>query len=218
MYPFRQAGISLISLMIGLLISMIAVLGMMSLYNTLVKSTVQSTRDARIAGERSAAILVASRQLLGAGYGIDATRNDELLLLTETTLTLDGDRGSLTGGSVVVGDGEGNALIWRARPDGLNTWCSGLYAPPSSEQVGLYLLQPQRCGTVTEPETWEVRPLFIDNNDAADERSRLPITISIKSGDCRVYGIAGEGSLDVSLDTRDRTGNEVTSTTCLINF
>lgn len=218
MYPFRQAGISLISLMIGLLISMIAVLGMMSLYSTVVKSTVQSTRDARIAGERSAAILVASKQLLGAGYGIDATRSDDLLLLTEATLALDGDRGSLSGGSVVAGNGDGNALIWRARPDGLNSWCSGLYASPANEQVGLYLLQPQRCGAVTEPETWEVRPLLMDNNDAADERSRLPVTISIKSEECTVFGIAGEGALYASLSTTDRTGNEVISTTCLINF
>lgn len=215
MHSFRQRGVTLISLMIGLLISMIALLGMMSLYSTVVQSTTQSTRDARIAGERSAALLLASRQLLGAGFGIEAfTRARDLLL--SAGASLDEDSGSLSGGTSVT-IGEGNTLVWRwvAQPSGVS-WCSGLHAPSSSEQGGLYMLQPQACNNVTDPESWEVRPLLIDHSDGAGES--IPITITIDEGECSVFGIAEGGQVSVSLRTEDHSSNEITSTTCLINF
>ena len=219
MHSFRQQGVTLISLMVGLLISMVALLGMMSLYSTVVQSTTQSTRDARIAGERSAALLLASRQLLGAGFGIvDTTYGKDLLLKVGGSLDTD-DR--LSGGTSVAIGNEGNTLIWRwiSQPGevGEKRWCGGLHVQPSSsEQAGLYMLQPQTCNTVTDPESWEVRPLLIDNSDAAGES--IPITITIEDGDCSVLGIAGGGQVSVSLRTEDHSSNEIISTTCLINF
>lgn len=217
---YRQTGVSPISLMIGLLISMVALLGMMSLYGTVVKSTVESTRDARIAGERSSGLLVATMQLQGAGYGIDAaTRSNDLLLLSGATLALDGASGSLSGGASVTGGGEGNTLIWRTRPDLLTAWCSGLHAPHSDEQGGLYLLQPQLCSALTETEWQVVRPLLIDNSDAVD--ARLPVSMALVdhgTSGCQVLGIAGAGQISVRLSTTDRNGNAVISSTCLLNF
>lgn len=213
---YRQSGVSLISLLIGLLISMVALLGMLSLYGTVVKSTVESTRDARIAGERSSALLVAGMQLQGAGYGIDgAALGDDLLLLAGTSLDRDG--GSLSGGTNVIGNG--NTLIWRTRPDGATTWCSGLHAPSSAGQGGLYLLQPQSCSAITSVSTWEIRPLLIDDSDAVDHS--LPIILSLTehaAPGCSALGIAGSGRISAGLHTTDRNGNRIDSTTCLLNF
>lgn len=216
---YRQTGVSLISLMIGLLISMVALLGMLSLYGTVVKSTVQSTRDARVAGDRSSALLMAGVQLQGAGYGIDsATRGADLVLLAGAALAENGASG-LSGGTSVTGSGDGNTLIWRTRPDGVNTWCSGLHAPSSAEQAGLYLLQSQPCSSLTSPDEWKVHPLLIDNSDAVD--SGLPVRISLTehgASGCSALGIAGAGGISASLHMVDRNGNQITSTTCLLNF
>ena len=77
----RQRGISLISLMIGLLVSLLAVMGMMALYRTVMHTTTESGAYAQLAGDRSAALLVAHTYLQGAGFGVeDATLGDHLLL------------------------------------------------------------------------------------------------------------------------------------------
>lgn len=212
----QQIGISLVSMMIGLLISMVALLGMMSLYGTVVRSTVESTHDARIAGERSSALLVASMQMQGAGYGIDApSAADDLLLLAGAAL--DEGSGSLSGGVSVTNDA--NTLIWRFHPDDQSIQCAGLYAKSTSEQSSLYLLLPQPCNTLTEPDKWEIRPLLIDNDDVA--QTYQPITFSLAEHHeptCSALGIAGAGKFSVTLHTADRNNNEIVSTTCLLNF
>ncbi|HIZ52065.1 MAG TPA: hypothetical protein IAA18_13410, partial [Candidatus Pseudomonas excrementavium] len=50
-------GATLVSLMVGLVVSMIAVLGMLALYRTAVQVTGESTRYARVTGDRSTAII-----------------------------------------------------------------------------------------------------------------------------------------------------------------
>ena len=220
---YRQTGVSLISLMIGLLISMVALLGMMSLYGTVVKSTVESTRDARIAGERSSALLVATRELQGAGYGIDgATGSNDLLLRSGVTLALDEascealheDNCSLSGG---------NTLFWQQMiptADEPTVECSGLHAPHSADQGGLYLLQPQPqpCSALTESE-WQVRPLLIDNDDVDVSRLFSITLVEHDTSSCQALGIAGAGQISVRLSTTDRNGNSIiSSSTCLLNF
>lgn len=219
MPPYRQSGISLISLMIGLLISMVALLGMLSLYSTIVKSTVQSSRDARVSAERSSTLLVAHRYLQGAGYGIDnASRGTDMLLFAGTTL----DDNSLSGGNIITNANPGNTLLWRTQTDGSNMRCSGLHAPSSNDQGGLYLLRPQSCSPLAWPDDWEVRPLLVDSTDAAGDAS--PFTITLKDiPDCKVLGVINAGGLAVTLGTSIATSDnndpiEINSTTCLLNF
>lgn len=217
MYLNRQAGVSLVSLLIGVFISVVALLGMLTLYGSTVKSTIGSTRDARTAGERSLALLVASVQLQGAGYGIDEIkRSSDLLLLAGVTL----DRGgkNLSGGTVVSGEGDGNTLIWIAEIDG-STLCSGLHAPSETKIGGLYLLRPRLCTTPNIAGTWDVQPLIVDNSDAVD--SRLHMTLSLiehESSGCSVMGITGLGKVSIRLSMKDRNTNQLDTTTCLVNF
>ncbi len=70
----RQRGVTLISLMVGLIISMVAVLGMLALYKTAVQVTSESARYARVTGDRAAAILQADAVLQNMGFGLESAR------------------------------------------------------------------------------------------------------------------------------------------------
>lgn len=112
-----------------------------------------------------------------------------------------------------------NTVIWRFLLKNKSLQCAGLSAKLTSEYSSLYLLLPQPCTTLTEPDEWEVRPLLIDNDDVA--KTYQPITFYLAKHDestCSALGIAGAGKFSVSLHTADRNNNEIVSTTCLLNF
>lgn len=209
---------SLISLLVGLLISMIALMGMLSLYGTLAESSAESARDARIGGERSTALFVATARLQNAGYGIEAAkRGADLLLLNGVSLNK--EDGSLSGGTPVTGNNTGNTLLWRFQPSGAAMQCSGLHAPSNNDQGGLYLLLPRTCSALYVTDNWSFQPLLIDNTDAVDNRQLVKLSITEHSPPgCGVLGITGTGKFSVNLGTTDRNGNIVASTTCLVNF
>lgn len=70
-----QAGMSLISLMIGILISMIGILAGFLLYQNMVKVTLQTRADATQDGQLASAMLSLQLQLQSAGFGIDKAAN-----------------------------------------------------------------------------------------------------------------------------------------------
>jgi len=221
----QEQGFSLISLLIGVVISMIAILGMMSIFSTTVHSTAQAARDARITGERSTGLLVASSRLQEAGYGIaDVSRNSHLLLLANAQITeppnvAKGTQATLTG-SKVSGAGQGNALVWQWR-DGAQDRCSGLYAPVGADEGGLYELVVKDCSSVDAAltTTWETRRLIYDKKDIQDP---LEVSISLteftSAPGCHGFGIAGQGGVRVTLSAKEPSGTDLNSSTCLLNF
>lgn len=66
----KQHGVSLIGLMIGLLISMIAILGSLSLYKNLTQVSVDATLDSKLNGSVAGALLRARLELQEAGFGL----------------------------------------------------------------------------------------------------------------------------------------------------
>ncbi len=213
---YRQQGLSLLSLMIGLVISMIVILGMMGLLSTSIKSTAGASRDARITSERTSGLLIASMRLQAAGYGIaNADRNDHLLLLSSASLT--NDRLS---GTAISGDGTGNALVWQTNPAGVSQ-CGGLYAPADEDEKGLYELVVKNCASVADANStdWEIRRLIVDTKDIQDP---LAVSIIVSTHDsanpCKGFGIAGAGRLSVTLSAQEASGQSLNSTTCLLNF
>ncbi|MAB98657.1 MAG: hypothetical protein CMK71_11410, partial [Pseudomonadaceae bacterium] len=112
----RSAGFTLISMMVGLLISSIAILGMMSLYKTLVHNAADSIVRSTLDGQVSSALLTAEMELQGAGFAIPgATANNDLVILANTSLAADGN---LNGNKLTITSAspgsEGNAIIWGA--------------------------------------------------------------------------------------------------------
>jgi hypothetical protein len=134
----RQHGFSLISVMVGLVISLLAVLGMMSLYAVMGKLAAESGGFAQMTGDRAAAVLTATQALSSAGFGIDEAEADEHLRLCAGLTPVSG---ALACNCTPANPGNpGNALLWRSQ-GGL---CQGLYI---SAEGGLELLAPVSCGT-----------------------------------------------------------------------
>lgn len=70
--PFQhQKGVTLISLLVGLFISMLCILGSLTLYRNLIQVATESKIDTLHDGQLSAAMLTMQLELQAAGYGIE---------------------------------------------------------------------------------------------------------------------------------------------------
>lgn len=86
-FTCKQRGMTLISLMIGLVISMLAILGSLSLYKTLISVATDSKLDAQHDGQLAAAMLTVQMEIQNAGYGIDEAGTEHVI---ETEATVGG--------------------------------------------------------------------------------------------------------------------------------
>ncbi|MDP1446086.1 hypothetical protein Q8G43_14195 [Acinetobacter schindleri] len=108
-----QSGTMLISLLIGLLISMLCILALLSSYRTIVKTGVESRIAATHDTQLQAGLTTAQMFLQNAGFGLEGTNN----LLTTT---------------VQVGSKTISAVLWRYN-NGTNIVCQGLADIESSD-------------------------------------------------------------------------------------
>ncbi len=213
----RQEGASLVSLMVGMLISLIAVMGMVALYRTVVHATAESGSYARMTGDRSAAVLTAHMQLQEAGFGIEnASLATDLAFCTA----------NLTQGQLAVGncssDRSGDLLLWRTQSVGER--CAGLYINAAGE---LEYLQPRPCAGAVLSGSWpsqERVSLYAKSLEGAVFDS-----MEIIEESCQALGVTGAGALKVNLVAHHPVAEEydatdastfllINSSTCLINF
>ncbi|QJD59104.1 hypothetical protein HG264_09360 [Pseudomonas sp. gcc21] len=213
----HQQGVSLISLMIGLLISLIAVMGMMALYRTVVHTTAESGSYARMSGDRSAAVLTAHVHLQEAGFGIDEASLGADLAFCSANLA----QGQLTVGSCSTGR-RGKLLLWRTQTSGER--CAGLYITPAGD---LQYLQPRPCAGAELSGSWQEQDrarLYTKSLDGAVFES-----MEVIEERCQALGVAGAGSLKVNLiahhpvaEAYDAANPDtflpINSSSCLINF
>lgn len=68
---FQQKGVTLISLLIGMLISMMAILASLTLYKNLVHVSAEAKLDSLHDGQLASSMLTTQLEILAAGYGID---------------------------------------------------------------------------------------------------------------------------------------------------
>lgn len=108
-----QSGTTLISLLIGLLISMLCILALLSSYRTIVKTGVESRIAATHDTQLQAGLTTAQMFLQNAGFGLEGSNN----LLTTT---------------VQVGSKTISAVLWRYK-NGTNIVCQGLADVESSD-------------------------------------------------------------------------------------
>lgn len=122
----RGRGQSLISLLIGLAISLITIAAMLVLYKTMIGISGNASRSALRDSQVSAALLSAQMSLQSAGFGVPT--NDALS--TKWALTANG-----------------KSVVWRSRTDlsSAGFTCAGLLIVDGQ---GLYRLQPKACTTV----------------------------------------------------------------------
>lgn len=127
----RQRGQSLISLMIGMLISIITVAAMLVMYKTMINLSANASRSAQRDGQVAAALLGTQMDLQSAGFGVPSS--DAL----STKLTI---------------SAAGKQVVWRDKINLTDTTyqCSGLLLVDGS---GLYNLPAKAC-TDASTVTW----------------------------------------------------------------
>lgn len=145
-----QQGLSLVGVMVGLMISIVAALAVLTLYRSLVARAVEGTQRANQDGYIASATLTAQMELQGAGYGIGsaaapALANTDLLVLASAAL--DGSN-RLTGSVQTVpasGVASGNAIVWGSNPSLAAYECNALIV----QNAGLKLLRAS-CTVATQ--------------------------------------------------------------------
>lgn len=146
----RSRGFTLVSLMVGLLISMLVVLAMLSLYRVVARSVFGSgglVRNAKQDGALASGLMSAQVALQDAGFGIkDASVGQEVVALTAASF--DPASGRLRGTAQSIGSVAAtvDAIAWESNPSlaaDSGTWpCSALVSGlGAGGQPALYLLQ-----------------------------------------------------------------------------
>lgn len=214
----RGRSQSLVSLLVGVVVAMIAILGMVLVFHMMVRNGLESSADIRAAREVSLAMLTTHLHLHDAGYGLEAT-DDGLGRCTNTTLDLNTHTLLVSGCANVVGTGlwpRVTTLLWRFAPgrDGSHI-CAGLH----TSGQGFYYLTPIACSPSGWPDTaWTLQMLMKETGNKpslAIAVSRFTNAVSA----CKALGIAGEGGVSITLSSmHSSSGTELASTTCLVNF
>ncbi len=171
----HQRGFTLISLMVGTVISMVGILALLFIYKDLVHTSVTALSGAKLDGQIASAQLTMQKELQTAGFGIDQAKAGTHLILLRTA--------SLNAGNVLLGspqsfppidqaqpngDHEGNALIWSYRETiGGSVKCAGLLIEKDTSTERIQLSRLQSLGGCTQALsqsgiTWEKTILIAD--------------------------------------------------------
>ena len=140
----KQTGLSLISMMVGLLISLLAVLLAMTVYKLVIGVSVNGIGTSQRDGQRASALLATQIELQQAGYGIERTVGPvdmDTSLLHLTT--------------------EPAQAVWRFRPDLTTDTCAGVRVVAAGTSAGLWWLPPKSCSSAATA-TWaeaDLQPL-----------------------------------------------------------
>jgi hypothetical protein len=216
----RQSGESLVSLMVGLLVSMLVALAMVSMFKVSNRFTSQAGQDAAADAQVTSALLRAGIATQDAGFGLaDAAFGVQLKVLADAALA-----GSTLSGSAVANGSSGNAVLW-AMQTGANPQCAGLlYQDASNGTGGLYYLGPVACssGNVSgwsalawTSTPWVERPA----SQASAAYNQTKISFSAVSSACKPFGLtANSGKLLITIASTNRSGAAITEQQCLFNF
>ena len=121
-----ESGLSLVGLLIGLLISVLCILGSLSLYKNLIQVATVSKVDSQHDGQMAAALLFAQLGLQSAGYGIADADGDDVVRVPYSSAT------------PTIGE----KLLWRsAEANGGSLKCRGLVEEQTTDSDGLVYRQ-----------------------------------------------------------------------------
>lgn len=206
-----QAGQSLISMMVGLVISLITIAAMLVLYKTMVGVSNEASVAARRDGQVSTGLLAAQIELQSAGFGVDA--------------------GAVPLNSRLSISNNGKQVAWHYN-DGVNR-CAGLWVDGN----GIYRLPPRDGCVDAATATWtstQREPMALMPTNAAgnlitfssDEEGRASLegyTFKQKVASCLPYmqqdfsaSLAAPVALRVQLSNADES--EQLFTVCLPNL
>lgn len=218
----KNAGESLISLMIGLLISVAVALAMLSMFKVASRYGGQAGQDAAADAQLTSALLRSGMAAQDAGFGVTTpTLGTHLKVIAGATLT-----GSALSGTAASNTGTGNVVVWAMNTTG-TAQCAGLYFKDASDGTGgLYYLGPVGCsaGDVSSWNTtawtsarWADRPA----NQSTDAYSQTAISFTLASASCKPFGLDGSsrtGTVMLTISGSSRSAQNLSEKQCLFNF
>lgn len=209
-----QQGITLISLLIGLLISMIAVAGMLVIFRNAVQTTAHSAAAAVSDGERISSLHRMHMLIQNAGFGLDNPEVDihlaepDMITWNKTSHTLHNSY-------------SGDSVIWSSDTDldGVVT-CEGI-VPTDEGGIRWIYADCNDAGDWSNVQDWAGSNLI---GPSAPGIPPVSLTVSIdRHATCSSVG-SGNTASDVfqgvpaTFSIVLTTGSTVSSTTCLYNF
>ena len=240
-----QRGLSLVGLLVGLLVSMIVILGMLAIYRSTVQVSVRAGEDAAQSNQKVSGLLRADKYLQSAGFGLVEPEYGGESLYLISGASLSGGVGGTLSGTPETPSGTplqatGNAIIWYREDDAdLNgaidnseKICEGLLARANGNDFdGLLRLLPEsNCGgadtwnsidwtasiLVSAPLLENYPAMLIQVTEAEDSADACqPFGI----GDAATPGNSASGGLLVTLSIQVSTqDSDIASSTCLANF
>ncbi len=201
----RQRGFSLVSLMVGLVISMVVTVGLLSVFRNSLQVTTQATVRTVNDSQLSSLLVRSGAALQDAGYGIATPAfGTHVVPINVTSLA-----GTTLSGAAAAAGTAVNGIVW-AMLTGASTQCAGFYAPSSG---GLVYLGPVAC---SDASGW-AGLAWTASTVAA--QSTAPITFTVSQQSCAPYGITGtRGAYAVTLSTTNSIGSGMNSLQCLLNI
>lgn len=223
-----QRGFNLISLMIGMTLSLISILAMLALYKNMVGISVRSIQDAQQDGQVSAGFLTAQLEMRNAGFGMDLPISNSIVLLAGATLS----SGTLRADNSYTPPVEntGNALIWVSKASSTaEPTCAGLLV--QNGQL-VYLRAANTCRAITDrgTTTWTQTVLVAGPKNPADDASygnlQPAAFFKTESALCWPFGKTEtlpnrlKVIMTASISAKDSAGNAVKSVSeiCLPNL
>lgn len=204
----RPRGVTLISLLVGLAISMLVILAALSLFQRMVKTTVSARLDAQSNAQRNASFVAAGFLLQSAGFGIeDAVWGTHGMVLKD--LVWDSDSQRLTGQDSAKG--QGNGVVWSENTSG-TPQCRVLWAP--AQGGGLRLLGPVACANVT---AWS--SLAWGTPRSLDRVPQGAITLVQSAATCAPFGIGpATDQVRLTFSATSSSGQVLHTSICLANM
>lgn len=226
-----QSGVTLVSLLVGTVISLIAILGTLTLYKSLVQNTATTVQAAKRDRVLAAALLTAEKEVLGAGFRV--TTPEDALRLAAVTVDDDNeptvsssnayDAYDAYGSSAppISDTAEQNALLWYYET-ATTTHCAGLATLRQGKKSILALIN-KSCTSASFPDdgAWDsltsLAEIALD-----DEEDPSPILLDLTRGNCYPFHRNGESASNAVIITISVTPSTDRATvrqeTCLINF
>ncbi len=225
----RARGFSLVELMVTLVISLVAILSMLSLYQGIGRNNAEARLGARLDGQIQLGLLTAHKLLQGAGFNANGTQTSsypsDLRLISGAVLNPDDNTVGSDSAVIDIAQNStgsvdssttGWALLWRS-----GNALAGLYAPQGG---GLFSLIGNGTNLGWEDNAWAIDnglvtlPTIIPPNLAGTGQ----VTITLTRSACDPIGIpigslnGGAYSATLAATGYAAAATRV-STTCLIN-
>ncbi len=207
----RARGFTLVSLLVGLMLSMLVTLGMLGMFKVTARDTAAARRDASHDDQLVSGVMRVQTSVQDAGFGIPAAAyGAQLVVLAHASL----DGGALAGTPAVAG-GRGNAVVWASARAG-TVQCAGVLAEADASGGGvLRHLAPVDCGSAADHATLA----WTASTWADVPATGAALAFTAEAGPCVPYGQAGLASaLRLTVSGSLSTGSPFDDRQCLLNF